>query len=658
MSQNESGSINQQKKEFSSRAIELKIFFSVFFLTSIILLLGGFEKLENDSMDLRFRIRGEGGFEQKEKIIIVGINSEDIAKLGPLPWDRMVFARLLQKFKQFGAKACAIDVLFNEEGRNAKSDIALGKAIAEFPAVLPIVFILQKVLNQDTYEFEERIVGEKPIPIFAKGAKSLGFIDVELQKLNYDGILRHFLLEKEIYGEKFQSMDLALFNLGEKELKQNYLTRFYNLDIFNYSQDGKFTFFDLNVIDSLIINYRGGHGSFSMLPVHKVLEIEDMEFGKNNFKDKYVYIGAYEVRGLKDVKTTPFGPMAGVEIHANVLNTLLQRKFIIKPTFVRILLILFLVGLLNALLLKRFNNWFINLLYLTIPLSYFLFSCFMLLWFSVQVPYLAVTFLVIIQFLITRFVQSYHVQTLLALKEEKTQTELGIARDIQKLLFPEKMPQVEGYDLFGYSLSADAVGGDYFDFIILDKKRIAIIIGDVSGHGIGAALPMAMAKSGTFLGLSQNITPSNLLLSLNKLLFDTLKRKRMMTYFVAILDTTEHKVDFSNAGHNYPIIYTKGGCKFLQATSYPLGIKKRGAFTEVTRFLEDEDVMCFYTDGAIESTNREKKPYGYERLKKYLQAHRRLTAKEIVENFFVELEYYAAGEPYDDDISMAIVKRL
>ncbi|MFC1745543.1 SpoIIE family protein phosphatase [Candidatus Riflebacteria bacterium] len=247
--------------------------------------------------------------------------------------------------------------------------------------------------------------------------------------------------------------------------------------------------------------------------------------------------------------------------------------------------------------------------------------------------------------------------TIFALKEKELQTELGVARDIQKLLYPEKMPTIDGYDFYGRCLSMEAVGGDYFDFIKMNKNQIAIIIGDVSGHGIPAALLMAMAKSGTLLGLTNAISPSDLLHSLNTLVFETMRRKRMMTYFIAQLDTVEHRIDFANAGHNYPLLLSNGEIRFMKSTSYPLGIKRKGKYQEVTQYISTGDILCFYTDGTIESVNEEKKPFGYERLQKYIMENEKKDARTIVEGFFEELKVYAAGTAYDDDITISIVKR-
>ncbi|MFC1745545.1 SpoIIE family protein phosphatase [Candidatus Riflebacteria bacterium] len=247
---------------------------------------------------------------------------------------------------------------------------------------------------------------------------------------------------------------------------------------------------------------------------------------------------------------------------------------------------------------------------------------------------------------------------ILALKEKKTKTELEIAREIQNLLYPKKMPRIPGYELYGRCLSADAIGGDYYDFVSVDDNKLAIIMADVSGHGISAALLMAMAKSGTLLGLSRDLSPSELLHSLNELVFETMQRKRMITFFTACLDIKMHKIDYANAGHVFPILLRNGKTSFLRSVSYPLGIRSKGRYQALSQTLECGDIVCFYTDGIVETMNPEEQAFGYKNLQKFILKNMDKDAKTMVELFFPELESYALGVPFTDDITLSILKRI
>ncbi|HNV68068.1 MAG TPA: SpoIIE family protein phosphatase, partial [Candidatus Ozemobacteraceae bacterium] len=195
-------------------------------------------------------------------------------------------------------------------------------------------------------------------------------------------------------------------------------------------------------------------------------------------------------------------------------------------------------------------------------------------------------------------------------------SDLEVARIVQESLFPAAEIHIGPYRASGRSVSASELGGDYFDMQKLSDDRLLILIGDVSGHGVPAALVMAMAKA--FIeyqcSLSTIPTPDQLLAGLHLVLFRTLKRRRTMTCFLGLLDTTTHQLTYANAGHNYPFLFRRGEpARNLTLPSFPLGSRQNISVKTAEELLVSGDHLLLYTDGFIEAQT-EGDSIGYQRV--------------------------------------------
>jgi hypothetical protein len=192
-------------------------------------------------------------------------------------------------------------------------------------------------------------------------------------------------------------------------------------------------------------------------------------------------------------------------------------------------------------------------------------------------------------------------------------SELEIGRIVQESLFPQGELAVGAYRVCGATWAASELGGDYFDLRSLADGKMMILIGDVSGHGVGAALVMAMAKVLVERELEENPEPKSLLDSLHRILFRTLKRRKMMSCFLAILDPATDTLAYSNAGHNFPILFRRGTQPFyLELPAFPLGSMRNNTFKSACQALEPGDQVLFYTDGLIEATTLRGGTMSYE----------------------------------------------
>ena len=236
-------------------------------------------------------------------------------------------------------------------------------------------------------------------------------------------------------------------------------------------------------------------------------------------------------------------------------------------------------------------------------------------------------------------------------------SDLEVARIVQESLFPPTGLQVGPYRVSGCSVCATELGGDYYDMQKLSDNRLLILIGDVSGHGVPAALVMAMAKALVEHECASTVIPSpdQLLLGLHQVLFRTLKRKRTMTCFLGILDVHTHLLTYANAGHNYPFLFRPGEpARNLTLPSFPLGSRQNITIKVLTETLRAGDHLLFYTDGFVEAQT-EGDSIGYQRVAEEIPA---LFADDPAVSLEAILAWHrrlAGTAPQADDITLVVL---
>jgi serine phosphatase RsbU (regulator of sigma subunit) len=247
-----------------------------------------------------------------------------------------------------------------------------------------------------------------------------------------------------------------------------------------------------------------------------------------------------------------------------------------------------------------------------------------------------------------------------SLEKQQIEANLKIAQSIQQGMYPTRQLEVAGYDLAWLNKSCDETGGDYFDFVGLPGGRLAIAIGDVSGHGIGAALLMATGRANLRALLSVKDELREVMERLNALLENDMDTAKFMTLFVARLDPSTSSLAYVNAGHDPPLLYraATGSVAELEASGIPLGMFPEYAYglVEVAK-LEPGDVLLLTTDGVWEAVNRSRQRYGKERLREFLEGHARLDAEGLLARLHSAVQDFCEGVPPSDDKTMIVVKR-
>jgi hypothetical protein len=236
--------------------------------------------------------------------------------------------------------------------------------------------------------------------------------------------------------------------------------------------------------------------------------------------------------------------------------------------------------------------------------------------------------------------------------------DLEIARQIQFGLLPFE-PYAEGsLRVCAFMRPANTVGGDYFDIVDLGEGRVALVIGDVAGKGMPAALLMALVQGSLRTLVTAGLRGPALVTRLNQHLSASIPANRLVTLFYAETATAGGPLQYVNGGHNPPLVLRRdGSVERLGATGVALGILTEAAFESAETSFEPGDRLLLYTDGIVEADNLQEEEYGEERLREFLQAHRDDTSAILVENLVGSVLAHAGPVKPRDDMTVLLAGR-
>jgi sigma-B regulation protein RsbU (phosphoserine phosphatase) len=245
------------------------------------------------------------------------------------------------------------------------------------------------------------------------------------------------------------------------------------------------------------------------------------------------------------------------------------------------------------------------------------------------------------------------------LENARVLRDMEIAKQIQLSLLPTTFPKLDGVRFAGLCVPATHVGGDYYDFFRRNENVVDIVIADVSGHSVGAALIMAETRTVLRAQAQSSASTSDILTSLNELLYEDLTRAELfITMFYVKYDACSRILTYSSAGHNKPILLRKGmaACTELDAEGLILGIKQDVVFEEKSIQLQQGDLLLLYTDGITEAENAQGEFFGDSRLCRILSKTCEETPEAIVERILSEVTAFTGASNLQDDISMVVMK--
>ncbi|MFP3959672.1 MAG: PP2C family protein-serine/threonine phosphatase [Spirochaetaceae bacterium] len=244
------------------------------------------------------------------------------------------------------------------------------------------------------------------------------------------------------------------------------------------------------------------------------------------------------------------------------------------------------------------------------------------------------------------------------LEKREMETELDIAADIQNKLLPGDTPSLTNGSLASFTIPAKGVSGDYHDIIALDDQRIAMVVGDVAGKGIPAALVMVMIRSILHLVASPKRDAAAVLSLVNRGITGSIDVDHYATMGYLIYDQAAREVSYANAAHHPLLIYRSRNERLLQVDTegLPIGIEQHSKYQQKRFTVEPGDLLVLYTDGVVEAMNEEGRQYGLESLKAAITAAREAEPQRLVEHLRHELESFVGAAGRHDDQTMLVMK--
>jgi len=241
---------------------------------------------------------------------------------------------------------------------------------------------------------------------------------------------------------------------------------------------------------------------------------------------------------------------------------------------------------------------------------------------------------------------------------ERRGYEMELAQSIQKSFLPESAPVVGGYELAAVNLPAMEVGGDFYDFIPVSDDKWGLVIADVSGKGVPAALFMTVSRTLVRANALGHYTAAEVIERANDLISEEDRSSMFVTLFYAILDAEKRTLKYVNAGHNPPLLLEGDATEIvmLEAKGIALGVMSGIHLQEKEVLLEEGAVVVFYTDGVTEAVNRNEEQFGEQRLAGLVQANQHRSAQEIVDAICQAIGEFAEGQAQFDDITLIVLK--
>jgi phosphoserine phosphatase RsbU/P len=242
--------------------------------------------------------------------------------------------------------------------------------------------------------------------------------------------------------------------------------------------------------------------------------------------------------------------------------------------------------------------------------------------------------------------------------EKLMESELAQASEIQQNLLPTEAPCLSGYDLAGYNLPCRTVGGDYYDFLPYKDGRLGLVVGDVSGKGLPAALLMSSLQARVQMLAETAPEPASAVTTLNRNLAQRALPGRFITFFYAVLDTATGELQYSNAGHNHPILLRADGrIEELPRSGIVMGILPWAEYELGEATLERGDMLALFSDGVTEASTASGEEFGEAGLARFLCAHKEKPCAEILNQLVHDVRNWCGTASFADDFTIVLLRR-
>ncbi len=615
-----------------------------------------FEIFELQTLDWRFQLRPTFNKSQKvnSDIVIIEISSYDVERIGSWPFQRIYHAHLIEALRQAGARMVIFDILFSQP---SDFDNHLIKATKDYGKVYyPYSFIIDYAKDDEvTAECYEDVI----IKRLNKVAAGSGHINIVP---GIDGKYRKIPLYVKYKDTYYPQLTLTAimdyYGLRDDEII---------FDKGNYIKLADKAVIPINNKNEILINYIDKWGKvykhYSFIDVldaycssesaedvgKRVVDLKDL-------KGKVCYV-ALTATGLFDMHAAPMEERyPGVGAHLNLFNSVTTNQYLLRvERWINILILLGLSFVVIALSrYAAYKGLFLNVIAITgfIVLSFILFI-YMGLWIDLFYP---VSFSVFLYLAMTFYglILEMH-------RGELMGKELEVARRIQESFLPQEVLKVEGFDVAANMSAAKQVGGDLYQFVKLPNDKFGIMIADVSGKGIPAALFMVRIVTEFKTWSNEVDKPDEVLKRLNNELQKGAKTGLFVTVSYPVIDAKTKKVILADGGH-LPLMHYKANDNQVieerPTKGMPLGLMPNVEFNEKEFTLASGDVLIMYTDGVSEARNLKKEEYGFQRIKEAAKANHQKDADGILRVLRADLAQFCGKAPQHDDITIIVLKVL
>ena len=244
------------------------------------------------------------------------------------------------------------------------------------------------------------------------------------------------------------------------------------------------------------------------------------------------------------------------------------------------------------------------------------------------------------------------------LEKKKIEEQLKLAKDVQLSLLPSSEPEIPGYTFASVCIPTYEIGGDYFDYVAIDENRIAIVIADVSGDGVPAALIMAAFRALLRYNAKLFSNPAELMQLMNEHVSEFMRKRDFISIFYGILNYKDHSFSYCNCGHNPALHFTSTGTKLLEGGGPSLNLLRDAEFKTFELKLGNNDLILFYTDGVVEVFSKDRKQFGLDRLIEIFISSAEKSPNEIIKKIISSTKEFSSSEFYKDDFTLLVLKRI
>jgi sigma-B regulation protein RsbU (phosphoserine phosphatase) len=245
------------------------------------------------------------------------------------------------------------------------------------------------------------------------------------------------------------------------------------------------------------------------------------------------------------------------------------------------------------------------------------------------------------------------------LEKQRIEDQLSVAREVQSGLLPGAPPRLQGYDVAAVNLPTHAIGGDYYDYVPLGEAKIGVVVADVSGKGIPAALIMATFRAALRTEMKRQPDLRAVAARLNEAVLEFRDASRFVTAVCCVLDTASGELRYVNCGHNPPLLLRgTGAAETLSLGGTALGLRSSESFEAGTETLAPGDTLVLYTDGVVEPANGANAEFGTTRLEATVREGAGRPASEAARAVVDATRAFSGRDGYDDDFTLVVLNRL